>query len=182
MRVLLDTNVLISYVLSANAANSAAGAILTAAGADQITLLYVAEVIDEFQRKVRARPDLAARIPEFSASQLIADLADLAVPVRGLTGPYPVIGRDPKDDYLIAHAIVAEADYLVSWDRDLLDLRESGSSARRSCSPCCESRKSTRRRDVVAATNASQSAGGDYRISDRHQRFPGLRQEIGRKP
>lgn len=34
--------------------------------------------------------------------------------------------RDSKDDFLIAHAIVAEADYLVSWDRDLLDLREIG--------------------------------------------------------
>lgn len=30
--------------------------------------------------------------------------------------------RDPDDDYLIAHALAAGADYLVSWDNDLRDL------------------------------------------------------------
>lgn len=34
----------------------------------------------------------------------------------------PQIGRDHKDDYLIAHAIIARADFLVTWDNDLLDL------------------------------------------------------------
>lgn len=124
MRVLLDTNVLISYLLSAKPANSAAGAIFTAAGAGQITLLYVDDVIEELQRKLRTRPDLAARIPEPRAAQLISDLQDLAVPVQRLTSPYPAIGRDRNDDFLFAYAVTAGADYLVSWDWDTLDIDE----------------------------------------------------------
>jgi predicted nucleic acid-binding protein len=30
--------------------------------------------------------------------------------------PYPEIGNDRKDDYLFAHAVVGQADYLVSGD------------------------------------------------------------------
>jgi predicted nucleic acid-binding protein len=36
----------------------------------------------------------------------------------------PEISRDPQDDYLLALAVVHEADYLVTRDRDLLDLGE----------------------------------------------------------
>jgi predicted nucleic acid-binding protein len=32
--------------------------------------------------------------------------------------------RDPDDDFLIAHAIAANADYVISWDKDLRDLGE----------------------------------------------------------
>ena len=36
----------------------------------------------------------------------------------------PAICRDPKDDYLLAHALIGSADYLISRDKDLLTLRE----------------------------------------------------------
>ena len=32
--------------------------------------------------------------------------------------------RDPKDAIFIACAVEGEADYIVSWDKDLLDLGE----------------------------------------------------------
>jgi predicted nucleic acid-binding protein len=34
-----------------------------------------------------------------------------------------VLARDPKDEPYLTHAIASEANYLVTWDRDLLDLR-----------------------------------------------------------
>ena len=34
------------------------------------------------------------------------------------------ICRDPKDNYLLGMAISSNADYLISGDSDLLDLRE----------------------------------------------------------
>lgn len=34
------------------------------------------------------------------------------------------ICRDPEDDKFLATAVLGEADYVVSEDRDLLDLRE----------------------------------------------------------
>lgn len=46
----------------------------------------------------------------------------LAEEIPRITEELPRIGRDPKDDYLIAHAVAAGAEYLVSWDKDLLDL------------------------------------------------------------
>ena len=44
--------------------------------------------------------------------------------VFGLDGspPFPAVVRDPKDDYLIAHAVMGQADYLVTGDDDLLSL------------------------------------------------------------
>jgi putative PIN family toxin of toxin-antitoxin system len=126
MRVLLDTNVLISYLLSRNPELSAAQAVLSAAANAKFTLLYVVEVVEEFQRELQKRPELAARIPPDRAAHLVRELRSLGTPVQKLAEPYPAICRDRNDDFLIAHAIVAEADYLVSWDRDLLDLREVG--------------------------------------------------------
>ena len=38
----------------------------------------------------------------------------------------PRFSRDPKDDYLIAYAVVGEADFLVTGDKDLLVLRQIG--------------------------------------------------------
>lgn len=34
--------------------------------------------------------------------------------------------RDPKDDYLLAYALVGQADYLVTGDHDLLALQHVG--------------------------------------------------------
>ena len=36
----------------------------------------------------------------------------------------PVVTRDAKDDYLLAYALVGQADYLVTGDEDLLVLQE----------------------------------------------------------
>lgn len=126
MRVLLDTNVLISYLLSARPEHSATSAILRLAFTGQIVLLHVPGVIEELQWKLKSRPDLATRINPASAAALIEGLRTHAESVQPLPEPYPEVTRDPKDDYLIAHAIVAEADFLASWDRDLLDLHEIG--------------------------------------------------------
>jgi predicted nucleic acid-binding protein len=55
-----------------------------------------------------------------------------------LTG-IPAVNRDPKDDKVLATAVAGKADYLVSEDRDLLDMeRYEGlrSSMRRSLSGC----------------------------------------------
>lgn len=35
----------------------------------------------------------------------------------------PAVTRDPKDDYLLAYALVGKADYLVTGDKDLLVLQ-----------------------------------------------------------
>jgi predicted nucleic acid-binding protein len=38
--------------------------------------------------------------------------------------PVPAVLRDPKDDFLLTAATLGDADYLVTGDRDLTDIRE----------------------------------------------------------
>ena len=122
LRALLDTNVLISNLLSQHATTSATGLILQAALTRQFVLLFVAGVADELARKLMERADLARRIEPRDAVTLIHDLRQVSEVVPRLPEPYAQIGRDRKDDYLIAHALAAKADYLVSWNKDLRDL------------------------------------------------------------
>jgi uncharacterized protein len=126
VRVLLDTNVLISNLHSARPATSATGVLLRAALTGGFTLLVVQGVVDELLAKLRDRPDLSTRIAPEDAQDLIMALRVVAESVPLYSEPYPEIGRDRKDDFLIAHAVLAAADYLVSWDQDLLDLGTVG--------------------------------------------------------
>lgn len=122
MRVVLDTNVPISYLRSTSPETSAAGAILRAALAGTFRLLFVEGVAEELDRKLNERPDLAARIAQSNAEALVDELRSISETVERLLVPHRSIGRDRDDYFLIAHAVFAAADYLVSWDKDLLDL------------------------------------------------------------
>lgn len=122
MRALLDANLFISYLLSRRRAVSAIGALLQAAAVGAFTLLFTPGIADEIRRTVAERPDLAARIGAEEVAELLDVLERLAEAVPPIHGPLPTVTRDPDDDYLIAHALAAGADYLVSWDNDLRDL------------------------------------------------------------
>jgi len=55
--------------------------------------------------------------------ELVAGLAAVATVLRDPPDPAAVT-RDPNDDYLVALAIAAQADALISGDRDLTDLQD----------------------------------------------------------
>ena len=122
MRALLDTSLFISYLLSSARTASAMGTILDVATAGRFTLLSTPDLTREIRDTVAERPDLAARIAPADVDALLADVDALAEPIPRLPGPFPAVCRDRDDDYLIAHAIAARADYLVRWDKDLRDL------------------------------------------------------------
>lgn len=124
MRVLLDTSVLISYLRSPRPAASATAEVLRLAATGDVTLLFVEGVVEELFRKLRARPDLAVRIPFAAANRLTATMRAMGVQVPPLAEPYRPVGRDRDDDFLFAHAVFAEADYLVTWDKPLLALNQ----------------------------------------------------------
>jgi putative PIN family toxin of toxin-antitoxin system len=124
MRVVLDTNVLLSNLYSATAPTSAAGLLLQTALSERFTLLFVPGVADEVRQTLATRPDLAARIPRADAEAFLTALETVAEILPRLSGPLPEIGRDRKDDLLIAHGVVFHADYLVTWDRELLNPEE----------------------------------------------------------
>jgi len=121
IRALLDTNVLVSYLLSSARSTSAAGAVIHAALDGQYRLLFPAGGAEELDRKLVERPDLAAPIPRQAASDPVQLMSAVVDHMPRLPEPFPEIERDRKDDYPIANSVVAAADFLVSWDRDLTD-------------------------------------------------------------
>ena len=99
---------------------------LRSAAAGRFTLIFVEGVAEELERKLTERPDLASKIPRASAATLIESLRSVGEVVPRLSGPYPAICRDRNDDFLLAHAVFSRADWLVTYDRDLLDLDRIG--------------------------------------------------------
>lgn len=121
MRVLLDANIFISYLLHPR---GTIGEVLRAALEQRYTLLLPEPVQTEFVEKVTEKPYLADRITRNELQEFISALALVAETIAPITQEIPTVTRDPKDDYLIAYAAVSEADYLVTGDTDLLVLEE----------------------------------------------------------
>ena len=119
MRAVLDPNVLVSAAISPNGPPRQ---ILTAWADERFVLIISPAVLDELA-DVLARPKLQRFITAVLAVAFIDGLATDAVIVQDPPDP-PDLSPDPDDDYLIALARTASADYLVSGDRHLLDLTD----------------------------------------------------------
>ena len=124
VRAVIDTNVLINYLLSPDRASSAAAKMFQAALRGNFVLLLLEGVVAELERKLRENARLASRVPRQDSLALITQLHEAAEIIPSFPEPYPVVGRDRDDDFVIAHSVLARADYLVTWDKDLLDLIE----------------------------------------------------------
>ncbi len=77
-------------------------------------------------------------IERFSGEELndIVEAVELAAVVREDSSEIESVLRDPDDDYLVALAREAEAEAIVTGDRDLLDhpdLMPTAMNARRAC-------------------------------------------------
>lgn len=118
MKVLLDTNLLIAYLLAPDKEGTIQ-AILKAAFEDKYTLLMPEEVISELKGKLTTKKYLIKYITPQAAEKFIFSLSVIANKIPQITEPIPAVGRDINDDYLLAYAVVSEADYLVSGDADL---------------------------------------------------------------
>jgi putative PIN family toxin of toxin-antitoxin system len=118
IRAFFDANVFICFLLRPTASSPPA-AIVRAGFAGAFTLLVSQTVVAELTRKVAAKPYLSARIAAADVAAFTGLLAEAAEIVPEIPEPFPAVGRDRKDDYLFAHALIARADYLVSGDADL---------------------------------------------------------------
>jgi putative PIN family toxin of toxin-antitoxin system len=74
------------------------------------TLLGERRMLDRYGYGAAAVSDYCQSLREFA--KLVADVPD----VRG------IVRRDPDDDKIVACALAAAADYLITRDRDLLSL------------------------------------------------------------
>jgi putative PIN family toxin of toxin-antitoxin system len=122
MRVILDTNILLSGILSPLGAPAK---LLYAWERKIFTLVACDALIAEF-RDVAGRPFFRARLRASVAELLAAGLRDFSFYCRDL--PPGPIAPDPKDSYLLAMAEAGQADFLVTGDKELLSLRRHKST------------------------------------------------------
>ena len=122
MRLILDTNVLLSALLSTRGAPAK---LLTAWEQKLFTLVISDEFLAEL-RSVLRRPFFRARVRESDAELFIVTLHDLAL---GYSSLPPAGGApDPKDNFLLALAAASKADFLVTGDKPLLALKQLGAT------------------------------------------------------
>ena len=118
LKLVIDTNILISAALS----SQGAPARLVRCALAQHQLVFSQATLDELRTRLY-RPKFDRYISLENRQRLLHDLSACAHWVGGLpsgTSP-PTYCRDPDDDFFIATALEAQAPLLVSGDRDLLD-------------------------------------------------------------
>ena len=112
MRVVLDTNVLISGAFFSGPPSL----ILDACTASTFRLVLSPEIVDEYRRvgeefiRTSPNPDFERLLNFLVAHAILVDAPQLDRPLC----------RDPGDDKFIACAIAGKADVIVSGDRDML--------------------------------------------------------------
>ncbi len=110
MRLILDTNILLSALLS--------------------PLGAPAKLLDAWERKaftlVAGRPFFRARLRASAAELLAAGLRDFSSYWRN--PPFGPVAPDPKDSYELAMAEASQAEFLVTGDKELLSLKHHKSS------------------------------------------------------
>lgn len=120
MRLVLDTNVLVASLIGSAAPRK----LVDAARAEAFTLCTTETLLAELE-EVLARDRFAQRlrVAGLEAHAVVDDLRLIALVVVPPAIPRTV-PNDPDDDHVLACAIGASADLIVSGDRDLLALRE----------------------------------------------------------
>lgn len=117
MRVVLDANVLVSAVI---ATSGPPREIVNAWVDGRFELIASPQLLGEV-RDVLDRPRFRRWVSVATATEFIDGLTEDAEVVDD-PPVQPGLTADPDDDYLIALARAAQADYLVSGDRHLLDV------------------------------------------------------------
>lgn len=111
MRVVLDTNVLVSALLIET---SLPAQLLIQWRRGRFDLLTADLQLEELMRVTRY-PKISARLKPSLVGRLINHLRELAVLIENL--PPVEVSPDPDDNYLLALALGGEADYVVTGDK-----------------------------------------------------------------
>jgi len=116
MRIILDTNLWISFLISSK--YEQLDLLLSEA---KCKLLFSQELLEECIT-VAQRPKLRSYISEDELRALLDTIDQIAKFVE-VTSEVNLC-RDPKDNFLLALAIDGKADYLLTGDKDLLVLEK----------------------------------------------------------
>lgn len=115
MKAIFDTNVLVAAFVTEGICSK----LLARGRKKQLHLIVCPVVLQEFER-VLIKKFSATRNEARSALQIVSDA------IHSVVRPSPLgqsVCRDPGDDAILACALEARADYLVTGDVDLLELK-----------------------------------------------------------
>jgi putative PIN family toxin of toxin-antitoxin system len=118
VRAVVDTNVLISGLLW----DGAPHALLTHVRDGTLGLISSTYLLSELSRTIgRAKFSGILMRSNISQERVLTEVRQLAEMIEPPPLPQPVC-RDPDDDEVLALAVAAKADWIVSGDNDLLSL------------------------------------------------------------
>jgi putative PIN family toxin of toxin-antitoxin system len=115
VKAVFDTNVLLAAFLT----EGVCAKLLTRARKQQFNLITCPFILNEFER-ILAKKFSATKQEKENALALITEAARESVEPRKIPAG---ACRDKDDDNVLACALEADADYLVTGDKDLLDLK-----------------------------------------------------------
>ena len=118
-RVILDTNLWISFLIGQKSA-SCIRDLLT----DESVGLVMTDILQAEIVGVASRSKFARYFASEAVERLVAFLSSRCE--HYTLGDIPSRCRDPKDDYLLELARVSKADVLVTGDKDLTDMKQFG--------------------------------------------------------
>jgi putative PIN family toxin of toxin-antitoxin system len=116
LRVVVDPNVFVSAVIQPAGRSAAA---IRAGLAGRYRFIACPTLVEELA-DVLGRPKLTPYVGPDEATALLDSLLGSAE-MHDDPPPQVAALRDPADEYLVALAVAANADLIVSGDRDLLD-------------------------------------------------------------
>ena len=119
VKVIIDTNLWISFLIGLKA-SPAVRRILT----DGTVSIVMTDILQQEIMTVASRPKFARYFAPEACERLLAFLRARSEDYP--LGDIPARCRDPKDDFLLELARVANADILVTGDKDLTDLHQFG--------------------------------------------------------
>jgi len=113
-RVVFDTNILISALLSLNGAPFRC---LASARSGIVQSVTCREILDEFSEKLRTK----FAFEETRIEQVIGEIEAFSE-IVAIPGLLQVVAKDPDDDMVIECALVGKATVIVSGDKHLRTL------------------------------------------------------------
>ena len=120
-RIIVDANVLLSALIGKTTAWYF-DRLLTARALDSVQLYHTGRLITEVQASIQ-KPKLRKLIDSKKAVSFLKNFESVSSHIAINPTVLSSASRDPKDNYLLVLSEQADADYLITGDKDLLVLK-----------------------------------------------------------
>jgi putative PIN family toxin of toxin-antitoxin system len=122
IRAIIDTSVLIRYLIKPSVAIKEL--IEERWLGDEVQMVTALDLIAELEGVLKR--DYIQTLIRTEEGQALLDAITQKADILPPLGPVPAYTRDPKDDKFVACALVGDANYLITEDKDMLVLEVVG--------------------------------------------------------